>query len=599
MARIPEDLLERIRDATDIAEIVSEHVQLTAKGRNLFGLCPFHNENSPSFSVNPERQIYHCFGCGVGGNVFKFIQEIDRVSFVEAVKFLANRTNIPLPANEGPSHAVSDASDQIYRANDLAHKYFHHMLLNDTAGEEALAYLRNRRLSDETIERFGLGYAPAGWDGLLKVASRRGFSPQAMEQAGLALPRQSGNGYYDRFRDRAVFPIANLSNRTIGFGARALQTDQEPKYLNSPETTVYHKGTVLYGLAQTRDAIRRRDAVIVVEGYMDLLSLVQAGIEHVVATSGTALTEEHCRSLARYAHRVVLLFDGDTAGSNAAMRGLEILLGTGVDARVVSLPSEHDPDTFVQEKGPEALLDLAEKGYSALDFYMRQIGLQHDLNSVQGKSQAIETLKPLLARPRDAVRRDLMLREVAQRLSVDESALRQEMSQVVQRQQRPRTTATAPTTPAAPLPEPPHREREFVGLLLQYPHYISATAETITAEALDNPQCQELIRVLFERFADVGEIDLSLLMDQLENETLTRLVSQCAMLGFAEEQVEEQWRQSVAFFQRTSLQRRIQQARQALNQAEQQGDENEVLRISGEIVQLNQERQHYDETQNS
>lgn len=598
MARIPEDILERIRDATDIAEIVSEHVQLTPKGRNLFGLCPFHNENSPSFSVNPERQIYHCFGCGVGGNVFKFIQEIDRVSFVEAVKFLANRTSISLPAHDEPSRAVSDASDQVYRANDLAHKYFHHMLLNDTAGEEALTYLRNRRLSDETIERFGLGYAPAGWDGLLKVANRRGFSPQAMEQAGLALPRQSGNGYYDRFRDRAIFPISNLSNRTIGFGARALQPDQEPKYLNSPETSVYHKGTVLYGLAQTRDAIRRRDAVIVVEGYMDLLSLVQAGIEHVVATSGTALTEEHCRALARYAHRVVLLFDGDAAGSNAAMRGLEILLGTGVDARVVSLPSEHDPDTFVQEKGPEALLDLAEKGYSALDFYMRQIGSQHDLNSVQGKSQAIEALKPLLARPRDAVRRDLMLREVAQQLAVDESALRQEMSQVVQRQQRPRSTTEAPKQ-STQLPEPPRREREFIGLLLQNPHYISATAKAIAPEALDAPQCQTLVRMLFDDFAETNEVDLSLLMDRLDNEALTRLVSECAMLGFAEEQVEEQWRQSISFFQRTSLQHRIQQARQALNQAEQQGDENAVMRISGELVQLNQERQHHDEAQNS
>jgi len=598
MARIPEDILERIRDATDISEIVSEHVQLTPKGRNLFGLCPFHNENSPSFSVNPERQIYHCFGCGVGGNVFKFIQEIDRVSFVEAVKFLANRTNIPIPTNEGPSRAVSDAADQIYRANDLAHKYFHHMLLNDKAGEEALAYLRNRRLSDETIERFGLGYAPAEWDGLLKVASRRGFNPQAMEQAGLVLPRQSGNGYYDRFRDRAVFPIANLSNRTIGFGARALQPDQEPKYLNSPETSIYHKGTVLYGLAQTRDAIRRHDAVIVVEGYMDLLSLVQAGIEHVVATSGTALTEEHCRSLARYAHRVVLLFDGDAAGSNAAMRGLEILLGTGVDARVVSLPSEHDPDTFVQEKGSETLLELAEKGQSALDFYMQQIDRQHDLNSVQGKSQAIEVLKPLLARPRDAVRRDLMLREVAQRLSVDESALRQEMSQVMQRQQRPRTT-TAEPTPSARQPEPPGRERDFIRLLLHYPSYITATAQAITPDHLDTPQCQVLLQALFDRFTNVTEIDLSLLINYLEDEVLTRLVTECAMLGLAEEQVEEQWKQSISFFQKNSLQRRDLQIRQALNQAEQRGDENEVLRLNRELFQLNQERQNYDEAQNS
>jgi DNA primase len=599
MPRIPEDILERIRDATDIAEIVSGHVQLNKKGRNFFGLCPFHNENSPSFSVNPERQIYHCFGCGVGGNVFKFIQEVDRVSFVEAVQFLAKRTGIQIPESSGPSRAESDIADQIYQANDLARKFFHHMLLNDNAGAPALAYLRSRQLSDDTIERFGLGYAPAAWDGLLKVANRRGLNAQVMERAGLALPRQGGNGYYDRFRDRAIFPIANLSNRTIAFGARALQADQEPKYLNSPETAIYHKGAVLYGLAQTRDAVRRRDVVLVVEGYMDLLSLVQVGIEHVVATSGTALTEAHCRVLARYAHRVVLLFDGDAAGSTAAMRGLEILLGTGVDARVVSLPSEHDPDTFVQEKGPDALLSLAEEGQSVLDFYMQQLARSHDLGTMQGKAQAIETLKPLLAKPRDAVRRDLMLREVAQRLGVDESALRQEMGQLVQRQRpRAQTGRSAPAV-AAKEPDPPHREREFLGLLLNYPRYIAATAAAISPDSLDDPRCQALVGVLFERFSATDAIDLSLLLDQLQDEQLGRLISQCAMLGRAEDQVEEQWRQSVSFFQRNSLRHRDLMLRQALEQAAQGGDEAEIARISGELVRLNQERQRYDETQNS
>ncbi len=601
MPRIPEDILERIRDATDISEIVSEHVQLNKKGRNFFGLCPFHNENTPSFSVNPERQIYHCFGCGVGGNVFKFIQEVDRVSFVEAVQFLAKRTGIQIPENSGPSSAESDIADQIYRANDLAHKFFHHMLLNDSAGEQALAYLRNRHLSDDTIERFGLGYAPSAWDGLLKVANRRGLSAQVMERAGLALPRQGGNGYYDRFRDRATFPIANLSSRTIAFGARALQADQEPKYLNSPETAIYHKGAVLYGLAQTRDAVRRRDAVLVVEGYMDLLSLVQAGIEHVVATSGTALTEEHCRALSRYAHRVVLLFDGDAAGSTAAMRGLEILLGTGVDARVVSLPAEHDPDTFVQEKGPDALLSLAEEGQSALDFYMQQLGEKHDLKTMQGKAQAIETFKPLLAKPRDAVRRDLMLREVAQRLGVDENALRQEMGQLVQRQRpRPQTGRSAPTAEAK-LPDPPQREREFLGLLLNYPRYIAATAKAMAPDSLDDPRCQALVTVLFERFSGTDAIDLPQLLDQLQDEQLGRLVSQCTMLGFTEDQVEEQWRQSVSFFQKNSLRHRDLMLRQELEQAVQRGDEAEIARITGESNRLNQnqERQRYDETQNS
>ena len=600
MPRIPEDILQRIRDATDIADIVGEHVQLSKKGRNLFGLCPFHNENSPSFSVSPERQIYHCFGCGAGGNVFKFIQEIDRVSFVEAVTFLAQRASISLPQHDAQSRAHSEASDEIYRANELANKYYHHMLLNDSAGQNALTYLRDRRLSDETIERFELGYAPAEWDGLLKVAGRRGLNPQALERAGLALQRQSGNGYYDRFRDRAIFAINNLSNRTLGFGARALQSEQEPKYLNSPETAIYHKGQVLYGLSHTRDAIRRSDTVIVVEGYMDLLSMFQAGIENVVATSGTALTEDHCRALARYAHKIVLLFDGDAAGSNAAMRGVEIALGSGADARIVSLPSEHDPDTFVHTEGTDALLALAENGQSALDFYLNQIGKQHDLNSVQGKSQAIETLKPLLARLRDAVRRDLMMREVAQRLSVDEGALRQEMHHVVQRQQRTaRTLSAEPAKTGDHIPEPPRREREFIGLLLHYPQYIRAASDELDVEGLESTACRTLLQTLYDHFPEANAIDLSLLMDHLQEEHLGRLVSECAMFGFSEEQVDEQWKQSLSFFQRNALLRRIMTTRQALAQAEQSGDDGEVLRLSGELVELNRQRQHHTEAQTS
>jgi len=600
MPRIPEDILQRIRDATDITDVVGEHVQLSKKGRNLFGLCPFHNENSPSFSVSPERQIYHCFGCGAGGNVFKFIQEIDRVSFVEAVTFLAQRASISLPQHDAQSRAHSEASDEIYRANELANKYYHHMLLNDSAGQNALTYLRDRRLSDETIERFELGYAPAEWDGLLKVAGRRGLNPQALERAGLALQRQSGNGYYDRFRDRATFAINNLSNRTIGFGARALQPEQEPKYLNSPETAIYHKGQVLYGLSHTRDAIRRSDTVIVVEGYMDLLSMVQAGIENVVATSGTALTEDHCRALARYAHKIVLLFDGDAAGSNAAMRGVEIALGSGADARIVSLPSEHDPDTFVQTEGTDALLALAENGQSALDFYLNQISKQHDLNSVQGKSQAIETLKPLLARLRDAVRRDLMMREVAQRLSVDEGALRQEMHHVVQRQQRTaRTPSAEPAKTENHIPEPPRREREFIGLLLHYPQYIRAASDQLDVEGLESTACRTLLQTLYDHFPEANAIDLSLLMDHVQEEHLGRLVSECAMFGFSEEQVDEQWKQSLSFFQRNALQRRIMTTRQALAQAEQSGDDGEVLRLSGELVELNRQRQHHAEAQTS
>lgn len=589
MPLVPEDILQRIRDATDIVDLVSEHVQLVKRGRNLSGLCPFHDEKSPSFSVNPDRQFYHCFGCGAGGDVFKFIQEIDRVTFIEAVKFLAERAGITLPERTGPSREEDAAADELYRANDLAQKYFHHLLLNDDVGTSARTYLQARHLSGDTIEHFGLGYAPPGWDALLKVAGRRGLSPQTLERAGLVLQNSKRRGHYDRFRDRITFPIANLSERPIAFGARALQPGQEPKYLNSPETPIYHKGRVLYGLSTSRDAIRRQDAVLVVEGYMDLISLVQAGIQHVVATSGTALTEDHGRLLARFAGRVVLLFDGDAAGSTAAMRACETLLGTGLDARVVSLPAEHDPDSFVQEHGSSTLLKRAENAQSVLDFYLAQLAQQHDLSSVEGKARAVERLKPLLAKPRDAVRRDLLLREVAGRLSVDEQSLRDDLRASMRRPQRPRNTVAEP--PPAAAPDPPRHELEFMGLLLNFPQLIPATAQKFAPDALTDARTQILCRTLFDRHARAQAIDLGAIISELEDDALARLAAQCAAQGFDEEQVERLWRDYLASFQKNALDERIAQARQALAEASKAADDGEIARISAELVALNRERQ--------
>ena len=593
-----EAVRERIREATDIVDLVSEHVQLVKKGRNYSGLCPFHDEKSPSFSVDPDRQFYHCFGCGVGGDVFKFIQEIDRVTFVEAVKFLAERAGVSLPERSGPSREEAAADDELYRANDLAQKYFHHLLLNDEVGASARTYLQTRGLTGETIARFGLGYAPPEWDALLKVAGRRGLPPQILEQAGLALPRSTGSGHYDRFRDRIAFPIANLSNRIIAFGARALQPDQEPKYLNSPETPIYHKGRVLYGLSIARDAIRRQDAILVVEGYMDLISLAQAGIQHVVATSGTALTEDHGRLLARFARQVVLLFDGDAAGSTAAMRALEVLLGTGLDARVVSLPAEHDPDTFVQAHGPEALIERAENAQSVLDFYLEQLARRHDLSSVEGKGRAVETFKPLLAKlnkPQDAVRRDLLLREVAQRLAVDEQALRDGVQASMRRPQQPRNAIDEPSPIAAP--DPPRHELEFVGLLFNFPQLIPATAQEFALDTLADARTQALCRTLFDRHAQGKAIDLGMIISELEDDALTNLATQCASQvaaqceaqDFDEEQVEQQWRKSLLGFQKVALQKRIPNACRAYDQAKASNNKHEAERINKEIHRLQKE----------
>ncbi len=595
MARIPDEIIERIKAATDIVDLVSEYVKLRKRGRNLFGPCPFHTERTPSFSVNPQLQIYRCFGCGAGGNIFKFIQEIDKVSFVEAVSYLARRSGMALPS-AGHDRDQGDFSDQVYEANELARKYFHHMLCVDRRGQNALEYLRARGLNDQTIGRFFLGYAPPQWDALLKILNRRHIPLEIAQKAGLALPRQSGMGHYDRFRDRITFPIANLSGRTIAFGARTLKTDQEPKYLNSSESPIYHKSRELYGLSETRNAIRQEGLVLVVEGYMDLLSLVQRGIPYVVASAGTALTSEQSQILGRYAPEVVLVFDGDSAGSTAAQRAIEVLLGTGMSARVVSLPLGHDPDSYVQEKGPEALLTAVENAQPVLDFYLEQLAHQCDLSTVQGKARAIEAFKPMLANSQDAVLRDLMMRDVAQRLGVDEQALRQEVQRLVGRR---RPANRLEITPSPELNDPPLWEKEFLGLLLNHPTYISRTAQNLGHEAFVDVRSRRIARVLFEKYQKAETLDLPLFMSTFTDEATIKLLSACAMQDLGQAQVEEYWQDTIMRLQTESLTRRIDQLKQTLIDAVRGSDEAATARLTSKLQDLVNQRLNLEAAQSS
>ncbi|NKB67665.1 MAG: DNA primase [Candidatus Latescibacteria bacterium] len=586
MPRIPEQTIERVKDANDIVEVVGEYVQLRKSGRNFSGLCPFHNEKTPSFSVNPDLQIYKCFGCGVGGSVFKFIQEIDRVSFVEAVSFLARRKGIAIDRENDTGE--TQASDRLYQANALGRKYFHYMLAQ-SQGRRALDYLQRRGVADEIVERFGLGYAPSGRT-LLEMAGRRGFKAEELVQAGLVSANQERREYYDRFRDRLVFPIANLSGRTIAFGARALKDEQQPKYLNSSESPIYHKSSVLYGLDQTRDAIRRLDCALIVEGYMDLLSLVQHGVEHVVASSGTALTREHCRALGRYAQRVVVVFDGDAAGSAAARRGLEMLVAAGIDARVLSLPPEHDPDSFVQAEGGQAFTALVDEAGSALDFLMQDWARSWDLTTVDGKARAAEAVKPLLISCADPVRRDLLLREVVGRLGLEEKSLRQQLQQRRRGNQRQRHSQSVDEAPGetveVQIGPAPEKERAFFGLLLNHPRFIEPTAASLRPDSFADSRSQRLAQLLFDQYRQASKLDPALLTERIEDRAVADFILDCAMESFDADQVEQSWRDSIRTFQTAALDRRFQQVVQAWQQSMSAGDEAAQARLSKQMMEL-------------
>ncbi len=424
MGRIPDHIVEEVRDRADIVQTVGRYVTLKKAGARYLGLCPFHAEKTPSLSVHPEKQIFYCFGCAVGGDVFAFRMRHDGLEFPDAVRSLAREVGVEIPVTgaEADSRVMG-----VYRANDAAADYFR-QTLRGRDGAAARRYLEQRGVARELWERFGLGCAPAGWDGLVSKFQEPGKSLAAAEQAGLVAPRQSGEGHYDRFRNRVVFPIVEPSGRVIGFGGRLLGDDpadpRTPKYLNSPETQVYKKGRALFGLAHALDALRAAGRAIVVEGYFDVLALHAAGLREVVAPCGTALTADHARRLRRYVREVVLLFDGDEAGIRAAERALPTLLAEGLRVRAVLLPAGEDPDTLLNRHGAEALRAAVEAAVILLDHLMEQ-KLVGTSSGAWAKSDAVQALAPLLRELRDPIERADYLRTLAKRLELPVRALEQ------------------------------------------------------------------------------------------------------------------------------------------------------------------------------
>ncbi len=421
---LTKDFVAAVRNAGDIVRLVSDYVPLKPGGSRLKGLCPFHQEKTPSFSVDPQMQLFYCFGCQAGGDAFKFVMLYEKIDFAESVEFLAKRWGVPLP--QTAARPEDHARARLLLMNDAATSFFRGQWSDPSRGKLARDYVSNRGVSAEVAERFGLGYAPDGWDALINLLVARGFKPAELQTAGLAIPRKDGSGQYDRFRHRVIFPIRDVSRRVIAFGGRALG-DSEPKYLNSPETPAYVKGENLYGLDFARDAIRREGFAILVEGYLDLIALHQAGFENAVASLGTALTPSQVKLLARYSERVVVSYDGDTAGINAAAKTLDLFLERGFDVRVAELPQGKDPDDFVKQQGVAAYDALVRQAPSYLDFLVNRELRGRDLSLPEEKVAAINAILPKLARLESAVLRTAWAGRLADALRIDDDLVMQEL----------------------------------------------------------------------------------------------------------------------------------------------------------------------------
>ena len=425
--RIPENKIEEIRSAANIVDIISEYVPLRKRGRNFLGLCPFHTEKTPSFTVNEEKQIYHCFGCHAGGNVYKFLMEYEKISFVEAVQDLAKRTGITLEFDENISEEKQSEQEILYDTNTLAARYFSDNLLNSTEGEIGREYFNKRKIKSQTLRAFGLGYALNGWENFIEFAKEKKLDLEKAVQLGL-IGRNKDGRLFDKFSGRIIFPIFSPNGRVVAFAGRILENREgTAKYLNSPESLIYTKGKILYGLSFAKDEIRRQDKAILVEGYMDLISLYQNGIKNVVAVSGTALTEDQVLLLSRYTKNIVLLFDADTAGIKASMRSIELLLKRDMEIKIVSLPSGEDPDSYVNNYGKEKFEELIRYAQNFMEYqsaYYESLGMFEDPAKT---SEAIRDLVKPVALINDELKRALIIKSIAKKFNLREKLLEKEL----------------------------------------------------------------------------------------------------------------------------------------------------------------------------
>ena len=447
MARIPENFVQDLLARTDLVELIDARVPLKKTGRNYSACCPFHQEKNPSFTVAPDKQFYYCFGCGASGNAVGFLMEYEHMNFPEAVKQLASRAGMEVPESRPETAADKQRKDRLQSLYDLlsrAERFYSQQLRQAPEKQKAVSYLKNRGLSGEIAKKFAIGFAPPGYDNLINGLS---LTESALEQAltaGLLVRREDTGRVYDKFRDRIIFPIRDSRGRTIGFGGRVLG-DGKPKYLNSPETPVFHKGQELYGLWEWRQSRDRSDRLYVVEGYMDVIALTQHGVPNVVATLGTATTEDHARKLFRQVNEVILCFDGDKAGVRAAWRALESLLPAlddGKQVRFLFLPDGEDPDTLVRAQGPEALRALTDQADTLSTYLFRHLSEGLDLNTVDGRARLARLALPYLDKPAGPVYRALLTEELARLTRLDKESL----SQLKPAKPEP--------APAAPTPRP-------------------------------------------------------------------------------------------------------------------------------------------------
>ena len=582
-----ENFKERVRDAADIVEVISSYVPLKKRGQNYWGCCPFHGEKTPSFSVNPGKNMFYCFGCHEGGDIFKFIMKIDNCGFMDAVKLLAGRYGIPVPEKQKTAAEIAreKQNESIYNANDLAARFFQACLLKTAHGKPALAYLAGRGITAEIIERFGIGYALNNFVALLTSLGKRGCDAQLLQQAGLVA--QGQKGYYDKFRNRVMIPIRNARGRIVGFGGRVLD-DSTPKYLNTSETPWFNKRWLLFGLDVAAREIRKSGQAIIVEGYMDAISLHAAGLANVVASMGTAFSQEQAKLLKRMAAEVVFCYDSDSAGRKASVRAVSIAQEAGLKVRVAGVPEGKDPDEYVRHHGREAFLQVLAAAQDGIDFQVDETILQNNITNLAGKVEAVSNILPFLLECKSEIEAAEHIRRLAQRLTIDEGLIAEEYRKALRKGGVQREVQLSAQLSVEAGGTGQQAEELLVQLLLEQPQLRDHCDEVVQQTGLADASLRQIYKCLSELDDELTLDKLSEHLDSEAQSTLARIAARAVPEGDNEQLLADCLRQ----LKRNYLEKEYAKHSQLAQEYERLADERfvkelmESQRIKNEIKKL-------------
>lgn len=593
--QIPEEVIEEVRKANDIVDVIGEYVQLTKQGRNYFGLCPFHGEKTPSFSVTQEKQIFHCFGCGKGGNVVTFLMEMESFSFYESLEFLAKRTGISLPESSGQKRfSHSEENQSMLDAYEWLTKLYHHLLRFTKDGKAGYSYFKDRHINDETIEAFQLGFAPNAKDFIVEFLEKKGFNKQLLVKAGL-VSLQEDNTVIDRFRGRIIFPIRNHLGKTVAFGARSIN-DQGPKYLNSSESELFHKGKLLYNFDLAKRYIRKENEAILFEGYMDVISAYQAGVKNVVATMGTAITEHQAKLLKRYVNEVVICYDGDAAGQEASYKAANLLRNAGCEVKVSYLKEGDDPDSFIKEHGGEAFRNQVIRASDTyITFYMRYIKKDYNLSLEAEKLNYIQKVLMELSMVESSIEREYYLQELSKEFEMPIEALREELEgiSVKSANKQHKSVENSNTKKTGNyevrrklLPAFHNAERRVIYHMLLN----EWVAERVQSEIGANFRVDDhkIIVTHLYGFYEAGNApDVSKFIENITDEHLKQLITEIVMLPEMEEVIDKALQDYIHIIkEQTDEQSTISELKERLKVAEQESDPLKAAQIGQQILEI-------------